>query len=114
VTRQIGDESARARALRALVPHLPESLLPKALEVTRQIGDEYSRAQAIQGWAHRLTQLSTSHAFWCEILHVLSHLRRRELLPTLVQMEAFIASLGGKEALLEMLQAMRQVCRQWR
>ncbi len=46
IARGIGSENYRAEALIGLAPHLPESLLPEALEVARGIGNENSRAWA--------------------------------------------------------------------
>jgi uncharacterized protein (DUF952 family) len=114
LTQQIQFEPSRASALTALVPHLPESLLPQALELTRQFQDKHYSAQAFQGMADRLIQLSTSIHFWHEVLHMLSHLRRDELLQTMAKLRPFIMSLGGREALQEMIKAMNEVCRQWR
>jgi hypothetical protein len=113
LVQQIANESYRADALSNLIPHLPESLLPQALDQIRLMQSESNRARAFQGMAPRLTKLSTDLSFWSEVLHALSHLPRKELLPTLAQLEPFILSLGGKEAVQEMLQAMREVCRQW-
>jgi len=114
VTRQIQSESGRAKALKAIAPYLPKSLLPEALEITRRIRDKYHSAQAFQGMADRLIELSTSTSLWHEVLHILSHLRRNELLPTMAELRPFIVNLGGEEALEEMIRAMREVCHQWR
>ncbi len=113
ITQQFQAESDRATALSALVPHLPESLLPQALDITQQFQAEYHSAQAFQGMADRLIQLSTNIRFWHEVLHMLSHLRRNELLQTMAKLRPFIVDLGGKEALQETIRAMREVCRHW-
>ena len=114
LTRQIQDEYARSSALRALVPHLPESLLSEALELTRQIQDEYYQATALAGIAPKLHLVSSDIGFWGKALHTLSRLKRSELIPALAKLEPLITALGGKAALQQMMQAMREVCSQWR
>jgi hypothetical protein len=56
VTQQIQDEFARAHALSALVPHLPE-LVTEALEVTQQIQAESARADALSALVHTCQSL---------------------------------------------------------
>ena len=45
--QQSQQDKAKASVIQALVPHLPESLLPKVLELVRTIRFEYSRANAL-------------------------------------------------------------------
>ena len=56
VARETQDEDARARTLAGLAPHLPEPLLPQALEVAREIKRERSRARALAGLATHLAE----------------------------------------------------------
>ena len=62
MTRQISDESNRARDLKELAKQLPE-LLPEALEVTRQISDESDRAWALSELAKQLPPELLQSAF---------------------------------------------------
>jgi hypothetical protein len=50
-------ECAMALALAGLAPYLPESLLPKALEVARAIRSEHNRLRALTGLAPHLPQV---------------------------------------------------------
>jgi hypothetical protein len=53
-TQQVQDHQGRASALSDLAPHLPEALLPQALEAARAIQSEPSRAQALSALAPHL------------------------------------------------------------
>ena len=52
--QQVQSPHGRAQAISQVVPHLPESLLPEALEVTRSINDESARASALSALAEHL------------------------------------------------------------
>jgi hypothetical protein len=54
--RAISDDSARADALAALAPHLPEALLRDALETVRAISDDSARARALACLAPHLPE----------------------------------------------------------
>lgn len=54
---QIPNLGQRGSALQALVPHLPESLLPKVLEAAHSIPDGYSRYQALVALAPHVPEL---------------------------------------------------------
>ena len=55
--QQLQNPFEQSRALANLFPHLPKSLLPKALEVTRTIQDENNRAWALSELAKQLPEL---------------------------------------------------------
>jgi uncharacterized protein YeeX (DUF496 family) len=114
VIKQMRSELQCAIALQALVPHLPNLMLSEALQVTLQMQSGLNRAIAFQAIAPRLTEISSSYDLWCEALHSLSHLNREEFLPTLAKLEPSITALGGKEAILAMVEAMRHICSQWK
>ncbi|MFW5766137.1 MAG: NB-ARC domain-containing protein, partial [Coleofasciculus sp.] len=52
--QQKQDPNSRSEALSGIVPHLPENLLPKALEAARAIQDERCRVEALSGIAPHL------------------------------------------------------------
>ncbi len=54
--RAIGDDYARALALTALAPHLPETLLVDALAAARAISDDHVRAHALTTLAPHLPE----------------------------------------------------------
>ena len=144
VTRNINDESYRASALSALAPQLPESLLPEALEVTRNINDESYRASALRALAPQLPESLLEAAFqdindikdlfhqasalsaflnrldmlkpesWQEKLRILGARQRQAMIQDLPKLERFMVSLGNREAFNGALQAMREVCEQWK
>jgi hypothetical protein len=113
VIRAIRPEFVRASALCASVPHLPESLLNEPLECVKEMRDPYHKAKAFQGFTQQLTCISTTPRVWSETLHVFSALHRYELMTTLANLTSFLLTLGGNDALQEMLRAMREVCQEW-
>ena len=73
--RVISDERHRASVLSGLVPHLPESLLPEALEAARAISDESSRTSALSRLAPHLSASLLPEAL--EAARVISDERHR-------------------------------------
>ena len=51
---------------------------------------------------------------WCEMLRMLSYLRRQELMLSFPGLAAYIVQKAGKTALGEIVGAMRKVSFQWR
>mgnify|MGYP001491053156 FL=1 len=83
--RQIGDERARANALRALAPHLPPELLAEALTAALKIGAEGARTNALRALAPRLvfwaqSQPGPAFIIWCQLLPELGMSDRRVFL----------------------------------
>ena len=113
VTRQIQDEDYRSRALRAMVPHLPDPLLPKALGIIRAIQDKYYCADALQGFLSYIECLSMPFADCAEVIGILAYQNRKQLLQALPKSKPMLLRLGNDEAFSEILQAVRDVCKQW-
>ncbi|NEQ10016.1 MAG: hypothetical protein F6K37_30010 [Moorea sp. SIO4E2] len=112
--RAITDESSQALALMLLVSDFPESLLPQALETARAIQSEYHRAIAFSGLIENPSlSLQEDVSLWQEFLHTLACRDRQFLLAVLVNLSPTIISLGGKEALAAIVEAIKDVSRWW-
>ena len=70
----ISGESARARALTALAPHLPPDFLDQALATATAISGESARAEALTAWPRTCLQT-------CWTRHWLPPLRSAASLP---------------------------------
>ncbi|MFM6057972.1 MAG: apoptotic protease-activating factor, partial [Microcystis aeruginosa] len=97
-----------------LAPHLPESLLPEALEVTRAIGNRISRAKVLQALTKVLTPANVDLSFWQDVLHALGTLTRSNFLATIPDLAPLILHFGGEVALREVYQGIREVSRWWK
>ncbi|OLT63129.1 hypothetical protein BJP37_05980 [Moorena bouillonii PNG] len=114
VARELTDESSRAYPLSTLAPHCPESLLPEVLEMAQAIQSEYHRAIAFSGLIENPNlSLQEDVSLWQEFLHTLACRDRQQFLRDLVDLSPTIISLGGKEALAAIVEAIKDVSRWW-
>ncbi len=111
--RNIENESYRAEVLSSLAPYLPENLLSQALEVARNIGDESSRAEGLSTLIPNVHKMFDSfpYTFWCELIHSLASLKRRELLDKIGENSYIIKELGSSETFREIAAAVDDVGR---
>ncbi|NET68859.1 MAG: hypothetical protein F6K63_32490 [Moorea sp. SIO1G6] len=110
----ITDESNRAIALILLARHWPESLLPEVLQMARTIQSEYHRADVFSGLIENPHfSLQEDVSLWQEFLHTLACRDRQSFLTDLVNLSPTIISLGGKEALAAIVEAIKDVSRWW-
>lgn len=109
------DDEHRAKVLENLVPHLPASLLGKALAAAKTIEDENWRTKTIAAMAPKLVKLSPDDLYplWQETLSILTRSTRSELLTGLSALVPVIVILGGQEAVRETFRAVQDVCRWW-
>ena len=111
--RALTKEYDRAYALNGLAPHLPESLLPEVLESARAIQSEYYRASVFSGLIENPNLSLHDVLLWQEFLHTLACPGREYFLAVLVNLSPTIISLGGKEALASIFEAIQDVSRWW-
>jgi hypothetical protein len=100
--------------LTGLAPHLPESLLPEALEIARGIGSEEYRASALQALTATLTPANVDLSFWQDVLHALGTLTRLHFLETIPNLVPLILHFEGEVALREVYQSIKDVSRWWK
>ena len=111
--RSIGNEKYRADVLSSLAPHLPENLLSETLSALRSIGSESERARLFHSLAPNVHKMfgSESYDFWCEVIHSLASLKRRELLNKIANHNNIIKELGSSETFREIADAIIDVGR---
>jgi hypothetical protein len=109
----------RANALRAIASHIHEgvqdSVWREMLAATQQIEDtkEYSKMIATLSPQLATWPLSPLHAVWRDIIPRLASGTRQYLVPNLCCLTPVLATLGGKEAPVELLHAIEDVYRWW-
>ncbi|NEP53784.1 MAG: hypothetical protein F6K65_35285, partial [Moorea sp. SIO3C2] len=112
--RELTDKSRRAYPLSTLAPHCPQSLLPEVLEMAQAIQSEYHRARVFSGLIKNPGfSLQDDVSLWQEFLHTLACRDRQDFLRNLVNLSPTIISLGGKEALAAIVEAIQDVSRWW-
>ncbi len=112
--RSIQNEDIRARVLSALAKKLPELLVLLAFAAIDTIIHKSSRARAYRAYLPRLSLVTLSHPDWQSTLHLLAHRDRADLITDLATLHPAILHLGGAAAIRGMVDAMRDVCQQWK
>lgn len=97
-----------------LAPHLPPELLPEALEIMKTFKERYYAAEAWFSLLPRLEELQVSFLSFAAILDTLAYRKRSELIQNFPTMQNTLTRLGGETTLDRCLQAMAEVCNQWR
>jgi NB-ARC domain len=110
----IQKEDYRAKVLSSLAANTPPSFLCKIWEAISQITDKPTRTKAISGCLPNLPLDQLSHHDWCNYLHLLSHRKRFELMEDITKLYPAIIHLGGSTAMRGVVDAMNEVCSQWR
>ena len=112
--RKIHSESDRAKALNSLADKLPE-LLPEALAAAREIQSKFDRAKALSSLAKKLSQIQKTPLFslWRKTLHILSVHTRPDLLTDIKALTHVIFTLGDKQAVKDIANAIQDVSRWW-
>ena len=64
-------------------------------------------------WKKFLQKLSVSVGRWIEVLDILAYENRDDLLGTMSGSRPTLVRLGGETAFSEILQAVRDICKQW-
>ncbi len=108
------NEQARAEGLCGLAEELPEVFLPQALDAIHAIIHKLTRATTLRSYLPRLSLATLPYPDWQSHLHLLAHCTRADLMQDLATLHPPIAHLGGAAAIRGMVDAMRDVCNQWK
>ncbi|MFG6105395.1 NB-ARC domain-containing protein [Leptothoe sp. EHU-05/26/07-4] len=113
--RSMESEHSLVKVLSALVENLPESLLHEAFNIVCLMQDEFTQVEALSELLPKLTIIETDFTVWQEVLHTLSHRDRKSFLEDIPNLAPAMISLSGgdKTVLNLVVEAMRDVCRQW-
>jgi NB-ARC domain len=114
VLRTIQSEYSQADVLSSLVENAPKKYLPKILQEIEQITHKTTRARLLSDCFHHFPLEKLSHYEWCNYLHLLTYRKRSELMKDLAQLYHAILYLGGATAMRGVVDAMNEVCKQWR
>jgi hypothetical protein len=87
--------------------------MSEALEIARGIQSEYSRAGVFSAVMSRINLEFFDFSFWSEVLHMLSHRGRKELLGDLPNLAPAVMALSDRSTLKLMVQAMKEISQQW-
>jgi hypothetical protein len=112
--KEIGNEHFRARVLSSLAQHAPQSYLGKIWETNDQITHKPTRANAISDYIPLLSHQKLPHPDWCKYLHLLASRKRSGLMADLAKLYPAILHLGGETAMRGVVDAMDEVCGQWK
>lgn len=112
--QQISYLPTRADALSFLFWHCPDTLVSKIRNSLDSIPTLYHRAQAYSSILAALSIEKISFFNWAFLLHLLSNNRRPELIKNLITLYPAILHLGGEDAMRGVVDAMREVCSQWK
>jgi NB-ARC domain/TIR domain len=107
-------ESGRASVLSVLVQKLPEAFQPQAFDLIHTTIHNPTRAKDFSDDLPRLPLTTLSLSDWQSHLHLLAYSTRAALMKDIATLYPAIAHLGGKEAIRGMVDAMREVCNQWK
>ena len=114
VARSIQDKSSRLSALSDLAEYIPE-LMSEALTLVYSIQNETSRADVLSKLIPKFKVIETDFAVWQDVVHTLAHRNRKSFLEDIPKLApAMISLCGGDKTVLNLVvEAMRDVCRQW-
>lgn len=110
----IQSELRRAEMLNKLAKYAPDNMLPMLYQAIIQINYKPFAAIALSGYLARLSPTKLSSTNWQSYLHLIAHRTRADLMQNLAALYPAIVHLGGKEAVRGMVDAMREVCSQWK
>ncbi|MEL7359955.1 MAG: hypothetical protein AAFN40_25900 [Cyanobacteria bacterium J06560_6] len=97
-----------------IAPYLPKAHYPEAIAILHSIQDKYYSAQALQGCLPYFDALTSTFPDFAKALDTLAYQNRSDLLELLPTLRPIIMRLGeGEETFLDVLQSVREVCKQW-
>lgn len=107
-------EYMRVRVLSDLVRQAPQGLLSELWETMLAITHKPSQANVLSDFLPRLPLATLPYSDWKAHLHLLAYRKRSELMKDLGTLYLAILHLGGKTAMRGVVDAMREVCSQWK
>ncbi|PSN79410.1 hypothetical protein C8B47_11845 [filamentous cyanobacterium CCP4] len=110
----IQDEMIRANVLIEIACRVSSSLLDKAFQVVDSITHRPTGAKVISSLIACPTNVIKTYADWQFSLNLLSCRKRSELMQDIVSLHYVITYFSGEETMNGIVDAMREVCDQWK
>ena len=118
----IPSEKHQANALNSLIPYLPTNLAQQASEAKKNLNYKSNRPVETITFKHyserelstpipNVDKISNPYDFWCELIHSLASLKRKELLREISENSQIIKELGSSETFREIADAIADVGR---
>ncbi len=112
--RGIQSESRRASVLHELAKHIPQEFLSILWKEISAFKRKPAGAKFLSQSLPCFLVTSLLHSNWQSILHLLACRQRSDLMQDLVTLYPVIRDLGGETAMRGVVDAMREVCSQWK
>ncbi len=93
---------------------MTKSSLDKKFKIIEMLPNTGNQAQELHSLLPHLPLTILPLNRWISYLHLLAHRNRADLMQDLATLYPTIVHLGGKEAVRGMVDAMREVCQQWK
>jgi hypothetical protein len=114
IARLIQSESRRAEMLSDLAQQAPQDFLPNIWKAILDLAHKPTRAQVLSGSLPIFPIATLPYSDWQTYLHLLAYRQRSDLMQSLAILYPTILHLGGKAAMRGVVNAMREVCSQWK
>jgi hypothetical protein len=112
--QEIESEYWKALSLAKLAQYAPEHISLEIDQTIETITHLPTRAEALSGTLPYRPLATLPHPDWCATLHLLANRTRADLMGDLATLHPAILHLGGEAAVRSMVDAMREVCQQWK
>ena len=112
--RAIQDESRRAEVLSELAKLAHQDFLPKIWEAILDLTHKPTRVESLSDSLSSFPLATFSYSDWQTYFHHLAHRRRSDLMQDLATLYPAILHLGGKAAMHGVVDAMQEICSQWK
>ena len=112
--RGIQAEDSRAYVLSKLAEHAPQGALSDLWKAILAFKHKPSGAKALSQFLPRFIEISWLSSNWRSSLHLLASRKRSDLMQDLATLYPVIRSLGGETAMRGVVDAMSEVCKQWK
>ena len=112
--RSIQSESSRAQVLSDLARQVPKIFLSNLQKAINDLTHKSAGAEALGESLAYFPLATLPYSIWCIYLHLLAHRWRSDLMQDLVTLHPAILHLGGEAAMRGIVDAMREVCGQWK
>jgi hypothetical protein len=113
-SRSVWNEHERADVLINLSKHGTQDFLVRIWEEIQQFTDKTPKAYALGKCLTNFLTTRLLYADWCKCIGILAYRKRSELLEDIAKLYPVISHLGSETAMRGVVDAMNDVCSQWK